>query len=420
MKHALTALTAAALLGTASAADLRIYSSFSEVRQPVNSSSQQFVLTLPQDVWNNLIPGTLDLDGLSFTSAVQSQQGNWLKSLEGQQVTLREDGRETLVTLVRSGDLLIKDASGKYRTVAYSQLSFSAPPPKNPQSASQSVTYALTQAGSGTLSYLTRGITWSPRYTLKASGSSAALSALADIRNSTAQDYDVSATELFAGDVDIQGSGPQTFARMDAVMAAPAPAASMGKLATLGTVNGLYRYGLSNAYTLPASSTITLPFLTPKLTSFERYAGLDTYFSVQGSQGTLNRSYRLKADQNLPGGQLTVREDGRISGQTSLQETAKGEQVEFTLGRDPDVRYVRSVQTVSTTKNGGTYKITYSFESSKERAVRAEVNERVGGRKVTLDGATSSNEGAASLRVDIPAKGEASRTFTVTIDNTGN
>ncbi|GGR01140.1 hypothetical protein [Deinococcus ruber] len=419
MKSALIALTAAALLGTARAADLRIYSSFSEVREGVTATSQNFTLTLPQDVWQNMIPGTLDLDGLSFTSAVQAQQDNWLKSLEGQQVTLREDGHETLVTLVRASDLLIKDASGHYRNVSYSQLSFSVLPPKNPTSSSQSVTYALNKAGSGTLSYLTRGVTWAPRYTLKASGSSAVLSALADIHNNTAQDYNVSATELFAGDVDIQG-GAQPYARADVAMTAAAPAPMMGKVGTLGTINGLYRYGLDTAYTLQANSTITLPFLTPALTSFERYAALDTYFNTQGSSGVLNRSYRLKADQNLPGGQLTVREDGRISGQTTLDETAKGEAVEFTLGRDPDVRYTRSVQTVTTTKNGGTYKVTYTFDSSKDRAVRAEVTERVGARKVVLDGVSTANQGVAALRVDIPAKGKATKTFTVTIDNTGN
>ena len=119
-------------------------------------------------------------------------------------------------------------------------------------------------------------------------------------------------------------------AAADMAAAAPAP-----KVGTLGTVNGLYRYGLDSAFTLPASSTYTLPFLTPKLSTFERYASLSTYFTTQKSEGTLNRSYRLKADQNLPGGQLTVREDGRISGQTTINETAKGEEVEFSLGATP-------------------------------------------------------------------------------------
>ncbi|ULH15588.1 hypothetical protein MF271_02780 [Deinococcus sp. KNUC1210] len=68
---------------SASAADLRIYSSFSEVREGVTATTQNFTLTLPQDVWHNMIPGMLGLDGLSFTSAVQAQQDNWLKSLEG-------------------------------------------------------------------------------------------------------------------------------------------------------------------------------------------------------------------------------------------------------------------------------------------------------------------------------------------------
>ena len=372
-------------MSAAHATDLRIYQNFGEVRTPVSAKSTQYRVDLPDSVWSNLIAGTIDLEGLSYTQAVQTRGVSWLKSLEGKAVTLREDGKTQTVTLVRASDLLIKDASGQYRNVAYSQLSFPVLPPENAQQPQQSLIYTLTKPGQGILSYLTSALSWTPRYTLKASGSSAALSALADIRNNSDQAYNVTATELFAGQVDIQNNRPVMYemrgAAADMAAAAPAP-----KVGTLGTVNGLYRYGLDSAFTLPASSTYTLPFLTPKLSTFERYASLSTYFTTQKSDGTLNRSYRLKADQNLPGGQLTVREDGRISGQTTIDETAKGEEVEFSLGRDPDVRYTRTVQTLSTTKNGGSYKVTYSFESSKDRQVRAEISEQVGGRKVSIDG----------------------------------
>ena len=411
------------LAGVAGASDLRIYQNFGEVRTPITAEGKTFVVNLPETVWGNLIPGTIDLEGLTITQAVQSRGVSWLAGLEGKTLTLRESGPQGTttekVTLVRASDLLIKDASGQYRNVSFAQLSFPSMPPENAQNPTQNLVYSLTQPGKGTLSYLTRALAWTPRYTLKTSASSASLSALADIRNNSDQVYNVTATELFAGQVDVQDV--QNFQmRGNVAMAqatsadAPAPAPKVG---AMGTVNGLYRYGLDSAFTLGANSTYTLPFLSPKLSTFERYAGLNTYFNTQKSEGTLGRFYRLKADQNLPGGQLTVREDGRISGQTTIQETAKGEEVEFSLGRDPDIRYTRTVQTISATKNGGTYKVTYTFDSSKDRQVRAEVTEQVGGRKISIDGVTRSNQGSAELKVDVPAKGKATKTFTVVIDN---
>ncbi|MFD1730392.1 hypothetical protein ACFSC4_03650 [Deinococcus malanensis] len=136
---------------------------------------------------------------------------------------------------------------------------------------------------------------------------------------------------------------------------------------------------------------VTLPFLNPKLTSFDRYVGLNTFFSPATQEGTFSRFYRFKADDRLPGGPITVREEGRIVGQTNIGETRKGGEVEFTLGQDPDVAYTRTVQTVNQARDAKgnvsrtTYKVTYVLESSKTRSVRAEITERVGGRRIVID-----------------------------------
>ncbi|MCP2013037.1 hypothetical protein L1280_000165 [Deinococcus sp. HSC-46F16] len=426
MKQLLTAALAAAL-GTASAADLRIYPSFAEVREPVRATGTTLTVTLPEAAWAGLIPGTLDLDGLPFTSAVQRQEPNWLASLEGKTVFLKREGESTQpVTLIRARDLLVRDAQGRYLTARYEDLSFDVAPPVNPLSPTQTLTFTLPQAGAGTLAYLTRGVTWAPRYTLRASNQGAQLSALADIRNGTDLAYDVKATELYAGDVEVRGQPvpfPQAAFRNEAADTAGAVAAAP-TINSQGELRGLYRYALSAPFTLPANSVVTLPFLTPKLTGFERYAGLNTYFTPQNTSGTLSRFYRLKADERLPGGLITVREEGRLVGQTSIPETAQGAQIEFSLGNDPDVRYTRAVQTVSSERNAQgnpvktTYRVTYTFESSKDRAVRAEVTEIVGGRRIVIDSAPArQNQARAELRVDVPAGGKATRSFTVVVDN---
>lgn len=426
-----TLLLAAALaLGTANATDLRIYPSFAEVRQPVTSTGTALNVSLPQQAWENVLAGSLDLEGLAFDSAVQKLEANWLSSLEGKTVFLVQttaDGEKTEpVTLVRARDLLVKDAAGRYFNVRYEQLRFDTPPPTNPLSPSQTLTYTLPKAGSGTLVYLTRSVGWSPRYTLKASTAGAQLSALADIRNTTELPYDVKDTELYSGDVSVQAN-PQAQANFEAadmvMRAAPAPVTAP-KIGSGSELRGLYRYALTTPFTLPANSVVTLPFLTPKLSSFERYVGLNTYFNVATQSGTLDRSYRFKADARLPAGPITVREEGRLVGQTRIDETREGGTVDFSLGDDPDVEYTRTVQTVSQSKDSKgnvvktTYKVTYAFESSKARSVRAEITERVGGRVVIIDSAApTKNGGIASLKVDVPAKGKISRSFTVVVDN---
>ena len=416
-------------LNSAAATDIRIYPSFTEVREGMSSSGKVLTVTLPQAAWEGVLEGSLDLEGLAFNSAVQKLEANWLTGLEGKTVFLkREDGKTETVTLIRARDLLVRDAAGRYFTVRYEDLQFDVLPPANPLTPSRTLVFDLEAPGSGTLSYLTRSVSWAPRYTLKASDAGAQLSALADIRNSADQPYDVKNAELYAGDVNVQGDAVPVamgFAARSELASGPmGPAGPAPKIQSGGDLRGLYKYTLSSAFTLPASSVVTLPFLTPKLTSFERYAGLNTYFSPDRREGTLSRFYRFKADERLPAGPVTVREDGRIVGQTNIGDTRKGGEVEFSLGDDPDVAYTRTVQTVSQVKNDNgnvvksTYRVTYAFESSKSRPVRAEVTERVGGRRVVIDSAAPvQNQGTAELKVDLPAGGKVSKSFTVVVDN---
>lgn len=415
------------LMNSAAATDVRIYPTFSEVRGTVSSNGNTLTVALPQEAWNGVLQGSLDLEGLAFDSAVQKLEANWLTTLEGKTVYLKRDDKLETVTLVRAKDLMVRDAGGKYFNVRYEDLQFDILPPANPLTPSRTLVFSLPKAGKGTLSYLTRSVSWTPRYTLKASDAGAQLSALADIRNDADLPYDIANTELYAGDVNVQGDvmpptpAPVMMMRTEATSAAGDYAP---KIQSGGEMRGLYKYTLTTAFTLPANSVVTLPFLMPKLTKFERYAGLNTYFSTDKREGTLSRFYRLTADERLPAGPLTVREEGRIMGQTNIGETRKGGEIEFALGEDPDVAYTRTVQTVTQAKDSKgnvtktTYKVTYAFESSKDRAVRAEVTERIGGRRVIIGSrAAVQNQGIAELRVDVPAKGKVSRSFTVVVDN---
>ncbi|MFC4455584.1 hypothetical protein [Deinococcus sonorensis] len=422
MKTALAALTAAVLLGTASATDLRIYQNFGEVRDTAAVQQGRVTVSLPINLYGSILPDSLDLDGVNVTSRSLVQQANWLATLEGQPVTLLEDGKRERVTLVRARDLLIKDAQGQYRTVPAERLAFDQVPPENPLSPSWLASFTVAGSGTPTLTYLTRALSWTPRYTLKLSGSAASLSALADLRNGSDQPFNVSAAELYAGDVPLENGQPMPAPYARAEMAAPVAADSMGvpKVSSQGELRGLYRYGLQGAFTLPANGSVSLPFLNPKVSSFERYGVLERGFSAGGDQGNLDRGYRLKTDTELPGGPVTVREDGRLVGQVSVDTTPAGTALELDLGTDPDLTYTRSA--VSSKVAGGTaIRVTYTFQNAKDRPVRFEVTEQGLSSRAALTGqATRTATNGLLVRVDVPAKqgttpGKLVQTFTVTV-----
>ncbi|WP_424951873.1 hypothetical protein [Deinococcus sp.] len=425
----LLALSAAVFLSSASAADLRIYSGFGEVRQAATVTNGQVSLNLPVSLYNTILPESLDLDGVSVSSRSLVQQQNWLSSLEGQQVTLREDGKSERVTLVRARDLLIKDAQGLYRTVSAQNLAYDAQPPENPFSPSWQATFNLTGAASGTptLTYLTRALSWTPRYTLKLSGSAAALSALADIRNSSDQSFAVKATELYAGEVQLQGGQVYPLARSYAADAAGSVAAPAPKVNSLGELRGLYRYGLDQPFTLPANGNVSLPFLSPKV-SFERFGVASVGFSTEGGKGNLSRGYRLNSDTELPAGPVTVREDGRLVGQVSVDTTSANTPLDLNLGTDPDLTYTRSaavtVQGKGTRAQATTVKVSYTLENAKDRPTRFELTEYGLDGRGTLSGqASRTPDGNVLVKVDVPARsgkvnGRATVSFTVLIPNT--
>jgi hypothetical protein len=417
-----------AVASAAQATTLRLYPSFAEVQEPVSAASTSLSVSLSPAVWAGLIPGTVNLRGLAFGSVVQGQDPAWLTRWEGKTLTLRtgQQGageKAEPVTLIRAADLTVKDGAGEFRRVTLAQLSFPELPPLNPEAATPTLTFALTQSGAGTLSYLTRALSWTPRYTLNIVGAGASakaeLSALADIRNGTDGTVQAMGAELFAGDVRLGQSQP-SFNSYDlrGNAGGVSSAFSGGNIVSQGEVGGLYRFALTQPLTLPAKSTVTLPFLTPALTTFQPFSRLNTGFQPNDSEGTLQRAYRLKAAERLPAGVVSVLEDDRLTGQPSISELAKDTEFVLELGADPDVRYSRSVvlQNVQRGILGGgsrSYRVTYTLRNEQAQPRRAEVREEVYGAQVVLDGKTTVGSATASLVFELPAGGSLSKSYTV-------
>ncbi|WP_261664172.1 hypothetical protein [Deinococcus sp. Marseille-Q6407] len=225
-------------------------------------------------------------------------------------------------------------------------------------------------------------------------------------------------TELLAGDVGLTPEPGSPLARAQTTAATAETGRAAYDIAALESLNRIYRYALPGPFELPAGSTVTLPFMTPALSDFAAYAGLNAGFSAQSTQGVLNRSYRFRADQPLPGGTLTVREQGRLAGQTRLSETAAGQPVNFSLGRDPDLSYIRSVEKGAVVPEGKakrvTYRVTYRLKNARSEPVRAEINEQVYG-DARVSGDAQLQGGKVHLTAGVPAGGGLTRSFTVSL-----
>ena len=409
--------------------ELRVYAEFSEVRTQVQTAADQLQFTFPQGVWEYVVPSSLGLLDLPYSAVTHAEAPSWLTGLEGQRVKVRLDALAQLhdATLIRAADLLVQDENGFYR-VREDQLVFAEAPREKTQNAARNVTFRLKEAGDGVLTYLTRGVSWTPRYTLDAlqDNPEGTLTALADITNNTEQAHLPDQLELIAGDVemDLEEQSYAGHAARGGVMysmdAAPPP--EMQELDELG---GLYRYNVSNPPPLDAKATVSVAFLPDAKLEIKREARLETSFVYIGAQrGNFNRGYTVTAANNLPGGKMTIREDGRIVGQHEIEETPAGHPIRFTLGRDPDVTFTRTLQQKGAERDpDGTgkvrrvsYEVTFTVKNNKKRPIRATIRERHYDRVVKIEGLDLSSDNIATLTAMLEAGQSVDLSYTVTVD----
>jgi hypothetical protein len=200
----------------------------------------------------------------------------------------------------------------------------------------------------------------------------------ADINNNTKKEFVVDKTEIIGGDVSVQRHHHHHYAMADG-----APRVSMMKaraapmIQSQGEVAGLYTYSISDPYTLVPNSTFSLPFVKPVL-SLERIAKANTYFNANNDKGKFERVYRIKSNQFLPAGNVTVREDNRVVGQTNIPDLTADESNDLAVGNDADVSYTRTTKRVSSSETSCKYEVVLTVRNNKKRAVKFEFNEQYG------------------------------------------
>jgi hypothetical protein len=415
---------------SAFAADLRIYPSFTEVRQPAPPS-----LTFPTAQWRWIQPSSFSVSGQpSATISWQPAELDWLRTQEGKYVTWVQSGQAAQATFARADDLLIQLSTGEYVQAQRSDLAFSEKPPL--QGGVTLHLDHLNPANSSLLIYRTQALFWTPRYELTLNGAAVNLAALAYLTNQSDQVFTAGQVDLFGGSVPQQLNQPFAVPIMSisgsvssgntgsGTFSLPSIPGAADQLRSLGEVRGLQRYALPGGLTLGRGESRTLPFLQPQVKYFTRYASVQSYFDGQNRSGQASRQYKFTSSQSLPTGVVDVRESGLLVGSVQLPAVQAGQPVDLNLGTDSELRYQKTVKRTGVEKDArgvllsSTYQVTYSFVSTKAAATRINVREQLSGRGVSVDGQPVQNGQVVLNRgVNVPAGGKASLSFKLKLVN---
>lgn len=364
------------LSGVAYAQEAVIYRGFAELRQPQTLPQNEWAWEPDEALFQSLVPGTLRLIGVTEQSRrVQVVTGqNPLAAYVGKEVQFYWEGQWRKATLV-SAEQNLYLYEGRYLvglpgTVAYPDKSgfHSVSGPK--------VVFRYQGGGAATLAYLTRGLTWSLRYTLE----DGELTGWAILRNGLGRSLQLGQTELVAGSVPLlEGGFNVPAARSKAWMLQAAPAmADTGEAEFVGEAAGTYRYRLPGEVRLEPGLS-ELPFMRARVQTMYLWR-LRTDFSTERELAFV-RGFRFVAPENLAAGVVSIREQGVFVGQANTKDTAKGSQVNLMLGPDPEGRAIRQVEPQSQRR----FRVTTRMHNPKPYPVEVEIQE-VMPQPFTLEG----------------------------------
>jgi hypothetical protein len=352
---------------------IRIYPSFTEIRQNVNAVSP-YQIYFPQDLYDQIAPGSINLEGVNVRAMNTILREN---DLEGKIVHINKDKETRKVKMIRSRDSLVQDLETlRYYNVDMRNIEFS----DVPEETGTEATFKIENDGPAVLSYLMFGIKWTPRYQLNITGDSNVFQGWADIKNNTQTEYLIEKTELLGGDISIRQNRQNHYSMercnmtMDVMACRAAPS-----IQAEGEVAGLYMYSIASGYHLNAQSTFSLPFVAPHI-ELKKVALIDSHFSNSNTRGQSSRVYKIKSNEYLPNGSVTVREDGRVVGQSSIPDLSAESNADLNVGNDGDVSYDREVITLSHDENQSEYTVSVTITNRKDRHVNIEFYERFYGR----------------------------------------
>lgn len=391
-RHVLILTAAIAALPSARAADLTLYNSFGEVRDAVTLMGSKFDWTPPADLGQFLVAGSLELEYPGIVSqTLLPPVPSLLAAFEGKEVLVKRPGSDALVKArVTRADMALFEAGGQFFTADPSTVVY---PSLDGIRFAPTYSWRFTGAGGpASLTYLTRALSWAPRYTLNVGADRVDLESWADVKNQSNLTYNAPALSLIAGQVNlIEGDENDGLPRPAAAPVAFSRASDVApNVQASGESAGLQTFKYPSAATLPARSTTTVPFLQTRVTLDRVLEYASGWNQAPRQVLPLNRLYTLKAESDLPAGLVTVREDGRVVGQARISDSPRAEGAKFNLGADFDLRLTRTVQAMERTKTTARFKVAFSLSNTKTREVAIRLREILG-QNWTLEQAVMPN-----------------------------
>ncbi|CAF4162339.1 unnamed protein product, partial [Rotaria sordida] len=370
------------------AVELRIYRSFTEVLQVANGLGEYKYQFTNAD-YGNVIDGSFSWDGTSF---VRLEIYNTIQSLQDAKVTVQRSttcGCEKIdAKIVDPASMLLQNLKTKaYFYADKASIEYTSVRPDE-GTTTLSIQFLTDKTErKGTLSYLTRGITWTPNYDLLITGNNdCKLRAYANIKNTQQKEYTVDSTQLLGGDVPLATdyryppSGPYGDQIGKSGM-------ELSPIQASGEQKGVYSYILKDKYTLRPSSSIRLPFIDIAVKCHFYYKAI-TGIGTGMYEGTFTRTYAITPDNFMPAGIITVRDNQLLVGQATLPDVPEDYTQIFTVGQDNDVRYMIQGNLTSKTDDKApvpleTYVIVAIIKNFKKKSVDAQLVFQ-GGIQITL------------------------------------
>ena len=297
-----------------------------------------------------------DFDVVSQSSLLRASVGQEVSVIRVNPTNGRDIEARAKVLAVANGVVL--EIDGRITTEIPGRLVFDALPPGVRTQAT--LVAGITSEEDGEvevdLSYLTKGLTWRADYVAELSSDSKTIDlvAWATISNTTGTDYPAATVKLVSGDVNLAPGQPTVMRAMDM-----ARSAAMSDSIMPESLAAFHLYAIDKPVTLADRQTKQLALLSAdtvgvRMDLMSRSDGIAMRGPMNGklltSQVTRSLVFDNTKDQGLgtplpPG---TVRVYGQdpsgarqFLGEGGVEHTPKGQEAQFTLGRDFDVTVVR-------------------------------------------------------------------------------
>lgn len=411
-----------------SSLDLNIYRSVTEIRQcQSGSGSYQYVFLNGE--YGNVVDGTVSWEGTPF---IRQEIYNTIDSLKGALVNVRQstscDCKIIEAKIVEPNSMLLENVeTGAFFYADSRSIEYKS---KRPENSATTLTFDFKTKKTkftGTLSYLVRGISWSPSYDLFVTDdNTCSLAAYAVIRNNQQQEYNVDNTYLYSGDLQLVNNYSPLYVQSapvrSALKAAPADNASNRQIQSEGEERGFYFYSLKTNYKLRPSSSIRLPFIEVE-SQCRFYYKTSTNIGTGIYKGVFQRNYDVKPNKFLPAGVFTIRDNQILVGQSSLADVPENFTQTIVIGQDNDVRYsIKGNLTASNEDKAKqiwrTYELDVTITNYKSKSIRGQLD-FYGAIRTSIDETTCQTAKVDANTIMLPfelSQGEASRCqITVTL-----